>query len=91
MKLSERVWLYRTSATVYSLCDGEGWGLLQGNVEKLGFEGAGDAVVVAYRDFSNQGALVLARVDLATGGVTDVTDSNGVLMRSLRDVSSFMR
>jgi len=90
-KLSESVWLCQTSGDVYSLADVDGWGLLQGNVQKLGYKDAGRYVLVAYRPFPNPDALALARVDLATGGVTEVEDSSGAITRSLREVSSFMR
>jgi hypothetical protein len=89
-QLSSNVVLHRTSRTMVTLTDGEGMGIVQGSVKRIGFAPGGKQyLLVAFEPFSKASGLEIAKVELATGEFTIIPDPDDVIRKSLESIDSF--
>lgn len=84
-KMSENVWLHRTSGRDVGITDRHGFGLVAGNIVKAGYDKSDpDLFIIAFS------ANRLFVVSLRSGEVKTLADPDGLIFRSLKDISGFI-
>lgn len=93
-RISDTVWFHRTSGSVFTITDEEDFGLVYGNVVKLGYESKKKShILVAYRGFDSKlnatGPITLAQIDLKTKKVTIVSDPDNSILNTMSEANEF--
>ena len=99
MMITTNVWLHRTSGRMVTINDQHGMGLVNGNVKRIGYENRDRKhLLVAYIPDSSESPGTteghgsqtrLVRIDLNSGVVSSISDVDGSITRSLREITSF--
>ena len=99
MMITTNIWLHRTSGRMVTINDRDGMGLVSGNVRRIGYETRDRKhLLVAYVPDASESPgtteadasqTKLARIDLNTGDVSSISDVDGSITRSLREIASF--